>query len=71
MATSSSVKKDTTRSVPPYNFGGTDSVSGAIWAMRIRNSPVAFADSSKNRRDRVFLRRSVAGMRYRQRITAK
>jgi hypothetical protein len=39
--------------------------------MRIRNSPVAFADSSKNRRDRVFLRRSVAGMRYRQRITAK
>ena len=35
IATSSSVRNETTRSVPPYNRGGTDSVSGAIWATRI------------------------------------
>src|SRR5215469_4580304 len=32
---SSSVSHDTTRSVPPYNFGGTASVSGAICAICI------------------------------------
>ena len=31
--TSASHRLATTRSVPPYSFGGMDSVSGAIWAM--------------------------------------
>src|SRR6478672_3254889 len=39
-ATSSSVNQCTTRSVPPYNLGGTASVSGATCAMRIYPSPV-------------------------------
>jgi hypothetical protein len=34
-ATRSSVSQDTTLSVPPYNFGGTLSANGAIWAIRI------------------------------------
>src|ERR1700720_3383803 len=34
-AISSSVSHDTTRSVPPYSFGGTASVSGAICAICI------------------------------------
>src|SRR6187551_609330 len=38
-ATSSSVIQCTTRSVPPYSFGGTASVSGATCAMRMM-SPV-------------------------------
>src|SRR5262249_39475596 len=33
--TNSSVSQETTRSVPPYNFGGMASVSGAICAIRI------------------------------------
>src|SRR5215217_3934192 len=33
-ATSSSVSQDTTRSVPPYSFGGTASANGATWAIR-------------------------------------
>jgi len=31
MDTSSSVRNETTLSIPPYSFGGTASVSGAIW----------------------------------------
>jgi hypothetical protein len=34
-STNSSVNQETTRSVPPYNFGGTLSARGAICAMRI------------------------------------
>jgi hypothetical protein len=34
-ATNSSVNHDTTRSVPPYSFGGTRSASGATCAIRI------------------------------------
>jgi len=40
-ATSSSVSQCTTRSVPPYNLGGTASVSGATCAMRIYISPLS------------------------------
>jgi hypothetical protein len=35
ISTSSSVRKETTRSVPPYSFGGTASWRGAICAIRI------------------------------------
>src|SRR6266404_1030309 len=36
--TSSSVKYETTLSVPPYRRGGTHSYKGATWAMRIVDS---------------------------------
>ena len=39
-STSPSTSQATTRSVPPYNLGGTASVSGATCAMRIFTSPV-------------------------------
>src|ERR1700735_773942 len=52
---SSSVSHDTTRSVPPYNFGGTASVSGAICAICIEFDlsfetphPVSSAHKTKN-----------------------
>ena len=32
-ATSASVRYETTRSVPPYSAGGTDSYNGATWAI--------------------------------------
>ena len=35
-ATSSSVSQETTRSVPPYSFGGIASVNGAICAIRMK-----------------------------------
>src|SRR5690348_3469793 len=38
-STSSSVSQETTRSVPPYSFGGIASVSGAICAIRIHLPP--------------------------------
>ena len=40
-ATSSSVSHEITRSVPPYNFGGTASVSGDICAIRMHTPDAA------------------------------
>jgi hypothetical protein len=49
--TNSSVNQETTRSVPPYNFGGTLSARGAICAMRISffQSNWPFAGNNKIR----------------------
>ncbi len=51
-ATSSSVSQETTRSVPPYSFGGIASVSGAICAIRMQRTrfagPIGLANSGQH-----------------------
>src|SRR6185369_12432373 len=68
IATSSSVRKETTRSVPPYSRGGTDSVRGAIWATRIfvttfHQAPIG-GQTTSHRPDQVFLRRRECGIAH-------